>query len=151
MTNIARFETVDNIFNDMFKGFYVHPAGLPERLVRDSQISIRIDVQENDKDYKVHADIPGVSREDVKVSVDGDLVTITAERSKKEEEKEGGKVICSERSHGVVSRVCRVEHEIDVDQTQAKFENGVLEMTLAKKSSSQSRQLKISYSTGYWC
>ncbi|MFZ2739686.1 MAG: Hsp20 family protein [Burkholderiaceae bacterium] len=143
MSNLARYETFDNLFNDLFKGFYVRPVGLSERLATDPKLSIRLDVQENEKDYKVHADIPGFSREEVKVGVDGDVVTITAERSKKEEMKEGGKVIFSERSHGLVSRSFHVDQEIDVDKAQAKFENGVLEMTLVKKTSSKSKQLKI--------
>ena len=92
---------------------------------------------------RIRADIPGVTRDDIKVTVDGDVVTIRAETSKAEEKKEDGKVIYSERSRGAVSRAFRLDHEIDTGKTEAKYENGVLALTLAKKSSSQATQLQI--------
>ena len=77
------------------------------------------------------------------MTVDGDVVTISAEASREEEKKEDGKVIYGERSHGTVSRAFRLDHDIDTDQTAAKYESGVLALTLAKKASSQARQLQI--------
>ena len=143
MTSLTRVDPLDDLFGDVFKGFFVHPVGLSRNGNGDMPLSIRVDVKETGTAYDVRADIPGVKREDIKVTVDGDVVTISAEASKEEEKKEDGKVIYSERSHGAVSRAFRLNHEIDTDKTEAKYENGVLALTLAKKASSQARQLQI--------
>ena len=136
-----RIDPFNDLLDDVFKGFFVRPVGLSRNA--DTPLSIRMDVKETDQAYDIRADIPGVQRDDIKVTVDGDVVTIRAETSRAEEKKEDGKVIYSERSRGAVSRAFRLDHEIDTDKTEAKYENGVLALTLAKKSSSQAKQLQI--------
>src|SRR5574340_424447 len=97
--NLARINPFEDI-DDLFKGFFVRPMvfeGQP-------QMQIKMDVKEGDKAYIVHADIPGVKKEDIHVTIDGSLVSISAEVKKQKEEKEGEKVLRSERYYGKVAR-----------------------------------------------
>jgi len=104
---------------------------------------IKIDVNENDKTYTVRAEIPGVKKEDVKVQVDGNVVSISAETKQKKEKKENGKVVCSECSRGSSYRSFTLDCNVDEAKSQAKFEDGMLELVLPKKNGATAKQLKI--------
>jgi HSP20 family protein len=142
MANLTRYDpfNLDNVFDDFFKGFVVRPMrgeGLPK--VSD----IKIDVSENDKGYTVKADIPGVKKEDIHVAIDGNRVSISAEVRQESEQKEGDKVIHSERYYGRVSRSFSLGSELDETASQAKYADGVLALTLAKKTAPAARKLTI--------
>lgn len=146
MSNITRFNPFDELarldpFNDeFFKGFALRPVyGSAE-----SAPQMRLDVTEDDKAYTVKADIPGVSKDDIKVSVDGNQVSISAEVKKEKEEKEGEKVIRSERYYGSVSRSFTLSQDVDQDAAVAKYSDGVLQLTLPKKPGGSKRQVKVS-------
>jgi HSP20 family protein len=143
MANLTRFENIDELFGDLMNGFFVRPMTYPVKGEGDKPLSIRLDIQEGDTAYKVAADIPGVKKDDIKVTVDGNLVTISAETSNQQEKKEGEKVIYSERSQGLVSRSFTLKQDVDEAGAQAKYENGVLSLTLPKKASSQARRLAV--------
>ena len=105
--------------------------------------SPRIDVIETEGGYQVEADLPGVTKNDVKVSVDGQRVTIEAEVRRETERKEGETVMHAERVVRKYSRSFELPHEVDDTQAVAKLEHGVLTLTLPKKQASQSRLLTI--------
>ena len=133
MANISRYDpfNVDSVFDDFFKGFLVRPMrmeGMPKAP------DIKMDVTENDKGYVVKAEIPGVNKEAIQVSIDGNVVSISAEVKKESEQKEGEKVIHSERYYGCVERSFSLGSEVDEAQAQAKYADGVLELTLPKKA-----------------
>ncbi|MEK7844586.1 MAG: Hsp20/alpha crystallin family protein, partial [Pseudomonadota bacterium] len=102
-----------------------------------------MDLSENDTNYTVRAEIPGVKKDDIKVQVDGNRVSISVETKKVKEEKEGERVICRECYQGSSYRSFSLDHAIDEANTQAKYENGVLELTLPKKNGKTSKQIKI--------
>lgn len=104
---------------------------------------IRIDVSESDKAYRIDADLPGATREDIEVSVDGNTISISAEIKRAAACKENEKKICSERSCGKVRRSFSLPAEVDGGKTEAVFENGVLTVTLPKKSDAQARRIFI--------
>ncbi len=104
---------------------------------------IKMDVKETDKTYQIKADIPGVTKEDIKVMIDGNQVSISAEIKKESEEKSDGNVISSERYYGKQYRSFSLAHDIDDKKAKAQYNNGVLELTLPKKSGSSSKQLTI--------
>jgi len=107
--------------------------------------SIRMDVSETPEAYMVKADIPGMKKEDIKVSIEGNQVSISAESRSEKEEKEGETVVRSERSYGRQSRSFTLGSEIDDAKANARYENGVLELTLPKRGSgSGAKQLPIS-------
>lgn len=145
MANITRFDpfaelTRFNPFGDeFFKGFALRPVfqGM------EGEPQIRLDVTEDDKAYTVKAEIPGVKKEDIKVTVDGNHVSISAEVKKETEEKEGKKVIRSERYYGSVSRRFSLGQEVDHGAAKAKYDDGVLELTLPKKQGGSAKHLTV--------
>jgi len=104
---------------------------------------IKLDVSEDDAQYMVKADIPGVRREDINVSVDGNQVTISAEVKKESEEKKGGRVLRSERQYGYAKRMFSLDCEVDDAKADAKYENGVLNLKLPKKTAKVFKKLAI--------
>ena len=145
MANITRFDPFfelsrPNLFgDDFFKGFSLRPIFEQQELAPQ----IRLDVSEDDKAYSVKAEIPGVKKEDIKVSVDGNQVSISAEIKKEQEEKEGAKLIRSERYYGSVSRSFTLAQDVDQGKACAKYNDGVLDLTLPKKAGSTARNLSV--------
>jgi HSP20 family protein len=137
-SSLARFDPFGDI-DELFRGFFVRPALLEGQ----PQMQIKMDLKEDDKAYTVHADIPGVKKEDIQVNIDGNRVSISAESKMEKEEKEGEKVLRSERYCGKVARSFTLLHDVDEAQSQAKYSDGVLELTLPKKAGTATRKLEI--------
>lgn len=135
--DLTRFEPFRN-FDDMLKGFMVRPV------LREMEPEIKMDVAEDDKAYTVRAEIPGVKKDDIKVAVEGNQVSISAEVKKEKEEKEGKKVIRSERYYGKVYRSFSLDHDVDQDAVKAKYSDGMLELTLPKKPGTAGKEITIS-------
>jgi HSP20 family protein len=104
---------------------------------------IKMDVSEDEKAYRIKAEVPGVSKEDIKVSIDGNQVYISAEVKREKEEKKGETVIRSERYYGKQSRGFTLKHDFDQGKAEAKYENGILELTIPKKEVTTATQLSI--------
>ena len=124
--------------DQLFRGFFQ-----PVRASRDTAAAIKIDVTEKPGAYVVHAEIPGVKKDDIQVTIEGDQVTIAAEAKRETEAKEGERVLRSERYYGAVYRSFVLPVELDEAASQAKYEGGVLELTLAKKPQAAGRKLTI--------
>jgi HSP20 family protein len=125
--------------DDFFSGFF--------RPVRSDQTvqapQIRVDVNEKEDAFIVKADIPGIRKEDIDVSINGDSLTISAEMKHEKDEKKDGKVLRSERYYGMTTRSMSFGTNVDAAAAKAKYESGVLELTLPKKTSQQARRLTI--------
>jgi len=140
MANVSVYDPFGEALDDLFKGFFVRPVRYPG----EGQVAqIKVDVSETEKAYTVQAEIPGVRKEDINVSIDGNRVEISAEVQKEQEQKEGEKVLRTERYHGRMYRVFALGAEIDEAQAQAKYTDGVLQLTLPKKAATQGKQLNI--------
>ena len=136
MANMTRYDPLD----DIFRGFFVRPVemgNVPEAP------AVKVDVKEQDKAYVVHAEMPGIRKEDIHVNIDGPMVSISAERKQEKEVKDGERVLRTERYFGKVSRSFQLGQDIDDGQASAKFTDGVLELTLPKKAATQSKRLTI--------
>lgn len=146
MANITRFDPFGDIgslrrFSDLdnfFKGFGMRPWPGP-----DVEPRIKVDVEEDDKNYTVKADVPGVNKDDIHVSVEGNQVSIEAEVKKESEEKKGKNVVRSERYVGKAYRSFSLAQEIDAGNVVAKYDNGVLQLTLPKKGNGSAKQIKV--------
>jgi HSP20 family protein len=103
-----------------------------------------MDVKEADGQYVVKAEIPGVKKDDIHVTVEGNRVSISAEVKQEKESKEGERVIRCERSHGFASRSFTLADEVDQSKVEAKYDNGVLELTLPKKQGSSRKEIPVS-------
>lgn len=104
---------------------------------------IKLDVVEADGNYTVKAEVPGVQKEDIDVRIDGNQVTISAEVKKEEEEKKGNRVVRSERRYGYASRLFTLSSAVDEAKSVAKYQDGILELTLPKKTTTSSKRLPI--------
>lgn len=141
MGNLIRYSPVDEAFDDLFRNFWMRPARLGGLQLPETQI--RMDVKEDEKAYIVHAEMPGVKKDDIHVTIDGDQVAISAEVKSEKDVKEGEKVLRSERYYGKVSRAFSLGQDVDQGAAEAKYHDGVLELTLPKKATSASRELTI--------
>ena len=138
MSALTRFEPIDQMFPEFFRRF-----GLSTRLADDTPGEIRIDVTEKEKEYEVRAEIPGAKKEDIRVKVDGNFVSISAEVRKDKEEKSGGRVVLTETYYGSASRGFSLAHEIDAKAVVAKLEDGVLKLTLPKREGGNGKTIQI--------
>lgn len=140
MANLTRFNPVDDAFDDLFRGFLMRPV----RMEGAPEVQIKLDVKEDEKSYTVHAEIPGVKKEDIHVSIDGNQIAISAEVKNEKEVKDGEKLLRSERYYGKVSRAFTLAQDVDEEASQAKYNDGVLELVLVKKAAVKSKRLTIS-------
>jgi len=104
---------------------------------------IKLDLIERDDSYAVKAEIPGVRKEDIDIRVEGNLVTISAEMKKEKEEKKEGRVLRRERQEGYASRSFTLACPVDDGKAEAKFVDGVLELTLPKKAPTSTKRLTV--------
>jgi len=134
-----RYNPTDNAFDDLFRGFFMRPV----RFEGQQEIQIKLDVSEDDRAYLVHAEIPGVKKEDIHVNIDGGQVAISAEVKNEKGVKEGEKLLRNERYYGKVSRTFVLDQDVDEDTAQAKYTDGVLELRLPKRTSAKSKSIAI--------
>ncbi len=137
MNNITRHDPLE----DFFRGFFVRPVEFGGNTAEAPQM--RVDVKENPENYAVHAELPGIAKDDIHVSIDGPVVSITAERKQRAEQKDGERVLRTERYYGKVSRSFQLGQDVDEARAAAKFVDGVLELTLPKKAAAQAKRLSI--------
>jgi len=125
--------------DEFFKEYRLRPAwtGL------EAEPQIKLDVTEDESTYTVKAEVPGVRKEDIDVSIDGNMVAISAEVKKEKEEKEGKNLVRSERYFGSVYRGFTLDHEIDAAGAEAKYEDGVLVLRLPKKAGAAPKKLPV--------
>ena len=133
------FGALDRLVDDAFDRFFGGSrAGAPAEARTPA-----IDVVETESQYTVTVDLPGVAREDVKVSIDGKRVSIEAQAGTSAEKKDGERVVYSERPAARFARSFTLPLEIDQAASQAKLEHGVLSLVLAKKLKPAAAQLTI--------
>ncbi len=140
MSNVIRRDPLE----DFFRGFFVRPVDFGTGGVSTEAPQMRVDVKENTEGYEVHAELPGMKKEDIHIHIDGPVVSISAERKQEKEIKDGERVLRTERYFGKVSRSFQLGQDIDESQGSAKFNDGVLELTLPKKAATQAKRLTIS-------
>ena len=125
--------------DDAFRNFLRPWASRGHAQVPD----IKLDLIESDGDYTLKADLPGVRKEEIQIDIDENKVSIAAEVKRASEEKKGDRLIRSERHYGYASRSIWLENPVDQSKSRAKYENGVLEVTLPKKTVSTAKRLMI--------
>jgi HSP20 family protein len=156
MTNITRFDPFSELsrfdprldlmgdpfgnLDSLFKGFMVRPVFQGA----SAAPQMKLEVTEDDKSYTIKADLPGVKKEDIQMSVDGKQVTIKAEVKKESEKKNGKTLLHSERYYGMVTRSFTLDKDVDQGEAKARYTDGVLEAVLPKKKNgTKSRQITV--------
>ncbi|WP_180682290.1 Hsp20/alpha crystallin family protein [Tepidicella baoligensis] len=135
---IPRGSLFDEFFKDMAPGYFIRPLHgdpLPQ--------SIKVDVKENADAYILEAELPGVARDDIHVTIDGNVVTLRAEIRQMDAQTSDEKVLRSERYYGSVTRSFQLPQEIDEQAAKAKYDNGVLRLMLPKKLGRTGQKLTI--------
>jgi HSP20 family protein len=140
MANITRFNPFDDALDDLFRGFFVRPLSFEGPA---GAAQFRVDVSENENAYTLRAEIPGVKKNDINITIDGDTVAIGAEVKNEKDVKNGDRVLRSERYHGKVYRAFTLGQAVDETAASAKYSDGVLELTLPKKAAVQAKRITI--------
>lgn len=141
MAQLIRSEPFDDLLNNLFQGFLVRPVATanPPTAAR----AFSVEVREEDKAYVLHAELPGVARDDIHVSIDSNEVTISAEVRNQRDERKDGRVLRSERYYGKLYRAFQLGDAIDDTAAEAKYADGVLELRLPKKAATTAKRLQI--------
>ena len=140
MANISRFDPFGELVDNLFKGYLVRPVW---NEAGETAIRMKVDVAERGDSYVVHAELPGVKKEDIQVTIDGAQVTLAAEVKREKEASEGERWLHVERTVGKATRSFALPQEIDEAKADAKFRDGVLELTLPKKAAAARKQITI--------
>ena len=145
MANIKRYDPFGELvrldpFRD-FESMFRYPRTVWRNMPEAPEI--KMDVSEDDKGYRVKAEIPGVRKEDIKVAIEGNQVSISAEVKKEQEEKKGEAVIRSERYYGNQYRGFTLPQEVDSGKAEAKYADGLLELVLPKKEGASPKQVAV--------
>lgn len=143
MSNMTRYdpfsiEPVSDLFHGMFRP-------LRSMIAADEREApaMKLDVTENEKNYMVKAELPGVERKDIDVKIDGNVVSIRATIERKTEQKEGERVIRRERYSGAFGRTFALSSDVDESSASAQYQDGVLSLTLPKKAPTEQKRLQI--------
>jgi len=140
MQNLISYDPrADSNFDELFRGFFrpVRLEGAP------TPLTIKMDVTETENGYLIHAEMPGVKKEDIEVAIEGNQVTITAEVKQAWEKKEGDRMLRNERYFGNIYRSFTLPAELDESACEAKYDNGVLELKLVKEAAVAGKRLAI--------
>ena len=102
----------------------------------------RVDIVEDENEYRVIADLPGLKKEDVEISLENGVLTITGERQLKRDKK-GENYHVTERAYGRFTRSFNIQHTIDADKIKAQFSNGELTIHLPKVEQAKPKRIEI--------
>jgi HSP20 family protein len=134
---VRPIDTVENWFRGI-------PVWLPDPERRaPEQTQFRLDVSENEKEYRVLAELPGVKKEEISITINGNEVAVAAEVKHEKDVKNGETVLCAERYYGRIQRAFTLGHEVDEASAQARYNDGVLELTLPKKTVAAAKRLAV--------
>lgn len=139
MGRMSLYEPFNEVFPELLRGFMA-----PASTEKQDQLIIRVDMSESEKEYLVTAELPGVNKDDIKIDIDKNKLSISAEVKKETEEKDNGRVLRKERFYGSASRSFVFDTDIDESAASAKVDNGVLKVVLPKSASSVAKRLVVS-------
>ena len=140
MTNLVTYDPfLDAGMDELFRGFFK-----PVRMEgARAPVMIKMDVTETGDGYLVHAEMPGVKKENINVEIEGNQVTISAEVKRERERKDGDKMLRTERYYGNVYRSFTLPHELDEAKSVAKYDGGVLELKLVRMEGMPGKKLPV--------
>jgi len=140
-TPLGRFGLWDNDFDRIFQGFMSPMRWVEE--ARGEDLFPALDVKERDNEYVVVADIPGAKKEDIDITLENGILTISAETKSETEEKEGERVLRRERRYGKYVRSLRLGTQIDEKSVKANYKDGVLELILPKAEEVKPKKITV--------
>jgi HSP20 family protein len=143
MANLTRYP-FDQAFDDLLRGFFVRPVGFEAGQSQTHQaMPFRVDVSESEQAYTLRAELPGVRKDDINITIDGDQVAISAEVKDEKEAREGERVLRTERYYGKLQRAFALGQPVDENTAQAKYTDGILELTLPKRAAVNAKRISV--------
>lgn len=143
MSALIRYERpvfpFTKFFDEFFDGGYFFNGS---REITKNQWP-KVDIVENEKDFSIHADLPGLERKDIKVSVENGVLSISGEKKEEKKEKEKGKYYYYERSYGSFHRNFALPENVKEKDISANFKNGVLELVLKKSEKVKPKEIEV--------
>jgi HSP20 family protein len=141
---LIRRDPFGSLFDEFFSDFFAR-GGVPATRGTElpSAVRARMDVIDKNDRFEVLVDLPGVKKEDIQVTIEGSRVAITAETKSERENKDGDRVLHTERYAASYARTFELPAEVTEDGAQATFENGVLTLALPKRATVTSKRLAI--------
>jgi HSP20 family protein len=130
MATTARQNLFTDPFDSLLRGFLVRPLAF----AGESASHFPIDVSENEIVYRVRADLPGVKKENIAVSIEGNTVTISTEVQADREAQSADRILRAERYVGKLARTFSLAQDIEEGGAEARYVDGVLDLVLPKKS-----------------
>jgi HSP20 family protein len=145
---LARWDPFRDV-EDMFDR-YTRSMNLPMRMRHGHDLMLsdtgdwspQVDISETDKCYQITAEIPGIKREDVKISIEDGVLTVHGERKEEKEEK-GRKFHRVERFYGSFSRNFALPQDIDEEHVDATFADGLLTLKIPKKEAAKTKTIEV--------
>jgi HSP20 family protein len=131
-------DDLDNVFEGFFRPFHEQAGD-----AAGSSLVPAIDLHENEHSYTVKAEIPGVKKEDIDVTVHNGVLTINAETRYEHEDKKEGRVIRQERRYGKYVRSIRLGKDVDENNVRANYKDGVLELELPKVEEVKPKRISV--------
>jgi len=126
---------IDEIFNDGFFGWL-------DRDITQTRWP-RVDIVEEEHEYKIHADVPGMDKNNIKVSVADGTLTISGEKKEEKKEHKKGNYAYYERSYGSFCRSFNLPDHVDGNSVKAQYKDGVLELTLQKTAEAKPKAIEV--------
>lgn len=145
---LRAWNEIDRVFDQMAAGFGLPNIRRLNTLGGRQQESLlpATEVTENDNEYRVAVELPGIEPKDVDVSIDNNVLSIRAERRQQDERQKQGQhnnIHISERVYGVVQRSLQLNNDVERDNVKADFRNGLLTLTLPKSQQARQQRRKI--------
>lgn len=129
-------DDIDNLFEGFFRPM--------RRFEAPESYSLPMDVTERENEYVIHAEMPGVNKDAIDVTLADGVLTITGESRQEREEKEGERVIRQERRYGRYTRSVQLGTQIDEKKVKATYKDGVLELVLPKAEEVKPKKIAVS-------
>jgi len=128
------FGDFDDVFDDFWR---------PVRRENGGAFAPAVDVKESDNEYRIRADLPGVKKEDLDISLQDGVLTINAEAKQEKKEEKEGRVIRQERRYGKFVRSMRLGDTVDADKIKAEYKDGVLDLVLPKTEKVKAKKIDV--------
>jgi HSP20 family protein len=140
---VSPFGEIDRLFDDFFGRHWPRVSGWSRPFGELPEAGPNVDVIDRDDEVVVRAEVPSFKKEEIEVSVSGNMLTLTGETAAEEKEEKGNYYRC-EISHGGFSRTLALPAEVDESKAKASMKDGMLELTLPKVEKSRRRTITIS-------
>ena len=141
---LTRRDPFGSLFDEFFSDFFTRNGAVaPRSNELPAAVRARMDVIDKNDKFEVLVDLPGIKKEDIQVTIEGSRVAISAETKSEKEQKDGDRVLHSERYAASYARTFELPAEVTEEGAGANFDNGVLTLTLPKRATVTSKRLAI--------